>query len=185
MRRFHFSFPLILLVSLALLTFWLDRATLPRTTVSDDDFYLNPDYIVENISGIRMDHQRVVHRTFLAEKMLHYLNEDATYLEQVRFINTQPDSPVIRLRADQAKLYNSGENIYLTGNVAVLRGVENEDMLTMMTNSLHLIPGENLVKTDQSVTISRLNTTVKAIGMEFDNDTGMVQLLSRVRAVDH
>ncbi|MEK7844323.1 MAG: LPS export ABC transporter periplasmic protein LptC, partial [Pseudomonadota bacterium] len=57
--------------------------------------------------------------------------------------------------------------------------------ITLVTNFLHLIPDDDLVKTDQSVTISRFNTTINAIGLELNNHDGMIQLLSKVRAVNN
>ena len=54
----------------------------------------------------------------------------------------------------------------------------------MRTDTLHLIPDEDLAKTDKNVMISRLNTTIDATGLKLDNQTGMIELLSRVRATD-
>jgi lipopolysaccharide export system protein LptC len=185
-KHLHLSFPLVVFVTLILLTYWLDQATHPQTLITDDALYQNPDYIVKNISGIRKDHERGIHRAFFAETMTHYIDDDITQLEQTRFINTETSVPLIRVHANQAKLAGNGEDIYLTGDVTVLRGAdEDEDLLTMMTDYLHLIPHQNLVKTNQSVKISRLNTTINAIGLELDNNTGVIQLLSRVRAIDN
>ncbi len=184
-NRLHLSFPLILLIIIVLLTFWLDQAVQPAAITQDNEAYRHPDYIVENLSGIRMDHERVVSRTYSAEKMFHYLNEDITHLEKIHFMSTQPGKPLMRMIADRAELSGNGKDIYLTGNVTILRGSDDaKDKITMVTSFLHLIPDENIAKTGESVTISRSNTTIDAIGFELDNHTGMVQLLSRVRAVD-
>ncbi len=185
-KRLQLSFPLVVIVGLILLAYWLDQVTHPQALTANDAFDHSPDYIVKNISGIRKDHERDIHRAFLAEKMTHYINEDITRLEQTRFINTETSTPLIRVHADQAKLAGHGEDIYLTGDVTVKRGKDDDDdLLTMMTDYLHLIPDQNLVKTDRSVRISRLNTTINAIGLELDNNTGVIQLLSRVRAIDN
>jgi len=117
--------------------------------------------------------------------MFYYREEDVTQLERTSFINTEPNAPLMRLFAEQAKLVGDAENIYLTGGVTVLRGADDDkNLLTLITNSLHLIPDDNLVKTDQFVTVSRLSTTVNAIGLMLDNNTGMVELLSQVKAVN-
>ncbi len=181
----HLSLPLFIFVALIALTYWLDQTTLSQTLTPENALYQEPDYIVENISGIRQDYEQNIHRAFFAKTMKHYIDDDITQLEQVRFVNTETRAPLIRLHANQARLAGNGEDIYLTGDVTVLRGADtDEDLLTMMTNYLHLIPDQNLVKTDQSVRISRLNTTINAIGLELDNNTGVIQLLSQVRAMD-
>lgn len=184
-NRLHISFPLALLIFLALLTFWLDRITRPAEQIGEDNLYVNPDYIVEELSGIRMDHEREIQRKFTAKKLFHYLNEEVTQMEQVSFINIEPDKQLMQLHADKAEVKSKGRNIYLTGNVTVARGADDDKTkITLMTDFLHLIPDEDLVKTDQAVTISRLNTTIHSTGLEFNNRIGVIQLLSKVKAVN-
>lgn len=184
--RFHISFPLVLFIFLILLTFWLDQITRPPEQAKDDDLYRNPDYIVEDLSGIRVEYGRAIQQKFTADKLFHYLNENVTQMEHVGFVNTQPEKPLIRLQADRAEVRNKGENIFLTNNVTAIRGADDEaGKITLMTNFLHLIPGESLVKTDQSVTILRLHTTIHATGMELNNQSGIIQLLAQVKAVNN
>lgn len=185
-NRPHISFPLILFVVLVLLTIWLDRITRPPEHTKDGDLYRNPDYIVEDLSGSRMEYDQEIHRKFTARKLFHYLSENVTQMEQVSFINTQPAKPPIYLQADRAEVRNKGENIFLKENVTAIRGTDQEKgKITLMTHFLHLIPQQNLVTTDQPVTISRMNTTIRAIGLELNNETGIIQLIDQVRAVNH
>ncbi len=184
-NRLHISFPLIIFVSLILLTVWLDRITRPPEQAKHGSLYRNPDYIVEDLSGVRVEYEQAIHRKFTAHKLFHYLDENVTQMEHVSFVSTQPEKPLIRLQADRAEVRNKGENIYLIRNVTAIRGLDDErGKITLMTNFLHLIPEQSLVKTDQLVTISRMNTTIKAIGLELDNETGIIQLLTQVKAVN-
>jgi lipopolysaccharide export system protein LptC len=183
--RPYLKSPLILLVLLLALTFWLDRVTRPLNQNKGDDLNRNPDYIVENLSGIRVDYEREIERKFTAEKLFYYLDEKVTELEHVNFTNTEPEKPLMRLSADRAVVKSKGQDIYLMGNVTAARGADGEKgKITLMTSFLHLIPDESLIKTDQPVTISRFNTTINANGLEFNNRTGMIQLLSNVKAVN-
>ncbi len=183
-NRLRPSVLLIMLVLLALLTFWVTNAVVPTTINQGNGVHQKPDYIIENLSGIRANHESTVQRNFSAKKLLHYLESDVTHMESPYFINMEIQKPVMRVKADKARLLGEGENVYLTGNVKVLRGEDN-DKVTMMTSYLHLIPDENIAKTDKTVVFSRKNTTINAIGLELDNHTGIVQLLSRVRASDY
>lgn len=183
--RLHLKSPLIFLVLLIVLTFWLDRVTRPPEQVKDDDLNRFPDYIIEDLSGIRMDYAREIERKFTAEKLFYYLDEKVTELEHVNFTDTEPEQPLIRMLADRAVVKSKGQDIYLMGNVAAVRGMDGEkSKITLTTQFLHLIPDESLIKTDQPVTISRFRTTVNANGLEFNNRTGMIELLSNVRAVN-
>ncbi|HLP81009.1 MAG TPA: LPS export ABC transporter periplasmic protein LptC [Nitrosomonas sp.] len=184
-NRPHISFPLIVLVVLGLLTVWLDRVTHPPEHAKDGDLYHTPDYIVEDLSGIRMEYDREILRKFTAHKLFHYLSENVTQMEQVSFISTQPEKPPIHLQADRAEVTNKGENILLRDNVMAIRGTDQDKgKITLITDFLHLIPHQNLVTTNQPVTISRMNTTINGIGLELNNETGIIQLLQQVKAVN-
>lgn len=180
----NFFRPSVLLVLLALFTFWVTSAIVPTMTNLESGVHQEPDYIIENFSGVRTNHENTVQRVFSAKRLLHYLDGDVTYLENPYFINKESHKPVMRVKAAKARLSGNGENVYLIGDVTVLRG-EDSDKITMMTNYLHLIPDENIAKTDETVVFSRKNTTINAIGLELNNHTGIVQLLSRVRASDY
>ncbi|SNX59409.1 lipopolysaccharide export system protein LptC [Nitrosomonas ureae] len=182
----YISSPLIFFVILILLTFWLDVLTRPPEKNKNDNAYFNPDYIVEDLSGIRVDHNQGIQREFSAQKLRHYLEEKVTQLEQTNFISIDPGNPLMRLHADHAEIKNKGADIYLTGNVSAMRGVDDDkNKITLSTDFLYLIPDENLVKTDRAVTITKLNTVIHATGLEFNNRIGKIQLLSKVSAVNN
>lgn len=183
--RLSFSFPFIIIVVLASLLFGLNYVIVPPMTAQNDALFNQPDYIVENLSGIQMNHESAIQHVFSAEKMLHYLSDEITYLEGPYFISSEPGKPVMQLTSEKAELQESGANIYLTKDVTVLRGNdEDEDKITMVTSFLHLMPDDNIARTHKAVSIMMKNATMNAVGLELDNDTGILQLLSKVRAVE-
>jgi lipopolysaccharide export system protein LptC len=118
--------------------------------------------------------------------MLHYSDREATHLEQPYFTNIQPDKPIVQITADRAELLEEGKNIYLFGNVSVVRGEDvDKDKITMTTSFLHLVPDEDIARTDKAVTVVQKSSIINAVGMELNNRTGILQLFSRVRAVDN
>lgn len=177
--------PILLLIVLALLTFWLDQAIQQPRFREDNDQNHHPDYIIENLSGIQVKHDKAVQHIFSADTMTHFPGGDMIHLEQVSFASIQPDEPLVRIRADRAELLDGGHDIYLTGNVFLSRerGAD-EEKVTMASQFLHLIPDAEIARTDQSVTVTRMNTIVNAVGMELNNRTGDIQLKSRVKASD-
>lgn len=180
-----FSFPFILIAVLALLMFWMNYVVVSPMTAQDDGLFNHPDYILENLSGIQMDHESEIQHVFSAKKMLHYLDEEITYLEQPYFVSNEPEKPVMQVKAEKAELLKNGENIHLTENVTVSRGMDgDEDKITMVTSYLHLMPDDNIARTNKSVAIAMKNATMNAVGLELNNHTGVLQLLSKVRAVE-
>lgn len=179
------GFLLLLATLLAALLFWLNQsAQAPSPVQADGSRGAAPDYMIENFSAVRMDRDGVTRHLLSAKRMLHYPDDDTTDLEQPRFINAEPGKPVMRVDADQAKMTANGEDIYLTGNVKVLRGEGKGRKETVMTTSfLHLLPDDGIAKTDRPVVITEANAVIKAVGMEVSNRTQVTRLLSQVRVV--
>ena len=165
--------------------FWMNYVVVPPMIQQSSGLFDQPDYIIENLSGIQMNHEDTVERVFSAKKMLHYLDEEITYLEEPYFISTEPEKPVMQIKAGRAELLEYGENIHLTENVTVLRGVnDDEDKITMVTSYLHLVPGDNIARTNKAVAITTQNATMDAVGLELNNHTGVLKLLSRVKVAE-
>jgi len=177
------KFPIVLIILLAVFTFWLDKAVWPPSTGQDGDPRRDPDYVIENFSALSVNHSSGVHQTLSAKKMLHYLDNDTTYLHQPRLVNVKPGMPDTRVRADRAILSSNNDDVYLRGNVKVLRHDNGEGETTMVTSFLHIVPDDNIAKTDKPVTITEANTIINAVGMEFDDNTRIIRLLSEVKLV--
>lgn len=173
------------LVVLVVLTYWLDKMLQQPGVQLNGDLQQDVDYIIENLDGVQVDYPLAAHRLFAAQTLTHYPQGDITHLEQVNFASIEPDQPMVRVSADHAELTEGGKEIYLSGNVSVIRGEDSDrDKVTMLTTFLHLIPDDSIAKTDQPVVVTRMNSTVNAVGMVLNNQTGEIQLLSRVSARD-
>lgn len=183
-NRLFSRLPLVLLVLLAASAFWLNQSVRLPSSTQEESPRRTPDYMIENFSAVRMDQDGVTRHVLFAKKMLHYPDDGTTDLEQPRFINTEPGKPAVQVDADQAKMSGNGDDIYLTGNVKVLRSAgKGRGETIMTTDSLHLIPDDGIAKTDKPVVITEANATINAVGMEVSNRTQVTRLLSQVRVV--
>jgi lipopolysaccharide export system protein LptC len=173
---------LFILTLLAALLFWLNQTGRSPLSMQEDTSGRAADYIVENFSAIRTEGDGTGRYMLFGKKMVHYPDDDSSDLEQPRFIATEPGKPPVQLKADHARMLADGEDIYLSGNVVVVRNAGRARGETTMTTSLlHLIPRDDIAMTDKPVVISETNAVIRAIGMEMSNRTGVTQLLSRVR----
>lgn len=171
-----------MLALLVALLYWLNQSRPGPSRVQDDASDRTPDYVVENFSAIRMEDDGTGRHILLGKKMVHYPDDDSADLEQPRLITTEPGKPSVQLKADQAKMSANGEDIYLSGNVVVVRNAgKGRGETTMTTNILHLIPDDDIARTDEPVVISETNAVIRAVGMEMNNRSGITQLLSRVK----
>jgi lipopolysaccharide export system protein LptC len=139
---------------------------------------------VEDFSAIRTDENDAGYKMLLGKKMVHYPDDDSAELEQPRLITIEPGKPSVQLQADNAKMSAEGEDIYLSGNVVIVRNAGKGRGETILTTSLlHLIPDQDIARTDKPVEITETNATIRAIGMEMNNRTGHTELLSQVKVV--
>lgn len=185
MARRFFPRLAVWLTILILLTLWLDRVLQQPELQRNGDLQQRIDYIIEDLEGIQVNHALDINRFFSADRLIHYPEGDITELEQVGFISIEPDKPLLRMTSDQGELVEGGNDIFLTGNVSIIRGEDlDKDKVTMLTTFLHLIPDTDMAKTDRPVTVIRMNSVVNAVGLILNNQTGEILLQSRVNARD-
>lgn len=178
-------FPLLLLAALAALTFWLDRLVQPPATTQAAARH-DPDYVVDGLSAVRMAPDGTVKHSLHAEKMVHYPDDDTTHLRSPRFVSYATAKAPVTITAKQAMVSSEGENIYFHEDVLVKRApYAKRSELVMRTSYLHVIPDNNIAKTDRPVTITDANTTVQAVGLELNSETQVLRLLSNVKGIYH
>ena len=182
-ERLSSLFPLVLLVLLAALTYWLDRAVQspapPRETLLRHD----PDYIVDKLLATRMDVNGRVRDKLHAARLTHYPDDDSTELTRPRFMSFGYGAP-LAIVSNTALVSSNGGNIYFRGDVRATRApyAANSE-LVVTTQYLHLLPDDNIARTDQAVTIADASMTISAVGMELNNETRVLKLNATVRGV--
>jgi lipopolysaccharide export system protein LptC len=174
-------FPLALMLALALLTFWLDRAVREERQPPAERRH-EPDFIISNFTVTNYDRDGRVASTLTAQKMIHFPDDDSTVLDFPHVVQTKPDEPRMTLTADRGTLSQDAADVFLYDNVVLVREARNttpEQRLT--TTFLHLVRGRSLVRTDREVRIYQEDKELTGRGMEYDNETGQLFLRERVR----
>jgi lipopolysaccharide export system protein LptC len=175
-------FPLALLAVLAALTFWLDRIVQPRDGANSAAVRHDPDYIVDGLAAKRMDKLGRVKHTLVARRMTHYPDNDVTVLLEPSFVTYAEDRAPVTVTSRKARVSANGENVYFEDQVRVVRAPHgNQSELTVQTNYLHVIPDENVARTDKPVTIRNAGIVVSASGLELNSETRILKLEGRVR----
>ncbi len=179
-------FPLLLLAALAALTVWLNGFVQPPASARGGVVRHDPDYIVDGLSAVRMAADGRLKDTLFAEKMMHYPDDDSTHLQSPRFVSHATAQAPLTITAREALVSSEGENIYFQDNVLVKRApYADKSELVMRTSYLHVIPDNNTARTDRAVTITDANTVVTAVGLELNNETRVLKLLSKVKGTYH
>ena len=174
-------FPLVLMLALAGLTFWLERTVREEEGLHPSLRRHDPDYIVDNLTHTRFNVQGLVESTLAAAKMLHYPDDDSTDLIAPHVVQTKPNEPRVTLSADRGALSQDGEEVFLYDNVLIVReGGPERSETRMRTSFMHVVQSHSVIRTDRHVVITEENRLLSGRGMEYRNDTKELFLRERV-----
>jgi lipopolysaccharide export system protein LptC len=182
-NRVRYWLPLLPLLGVLGATYWLNQQVRPEPAKPDSSNRHDPDAIVENFSATTLNEQGMPSFIMAAKKLLHYPDDDTTTLEEPRITLLSTGQPAIHATAQQGTISSKGDEVFLRDNVEVLREAgAQRDQLEVQTEYLHIIPEQNLANTDRAVTIVDARNIVRATGMELNNNTRILKLLSQVRS---
>lgn len=174
--------PLVLAGMLAGLTFWLDRFVQGPARDLVGPSRHDPDYIVEKLSGVRIGDAGTASYALSALKLVHYPDDDSTLLTAPKFVSYGSPKATVTVTANQGVVSAKGDHVYFQDDVRVTRTAhEGTSELVMRTSFLHVIPDHHIARTDRTVTLSDEANTVTAEGLEMNNETRVIKLLSKVR----
>jgi lipopolysaccharide export system protein LptC len=176
-------FPLALMLSLALLTLWLEHAAhieeKPQALRRHD-----PDYLVTNFTTTTYNKSGEPEQVLAAARMVHFPDDDSTDLVEPRVLQAKPDQPRVTVRADRGLLSREGDEIFLYDNVVLVREADAQTPEgTLTTSFLHILRDRGLVRTDRVVHFEEPGRTLTGRGMEYHIDTRELTLSDDVKGV--
>ena len=184
-ERLSNLFPLALMALLAALTYWLDRVVQGPAASPNALLRHDPDYMVDKLLATRMDTKGRIKNTLHSVRLVHFPDDDTTELESPRFMSYAKASPVT-ITSRTGLVSSNGENVYFRDQVRVVRAPYGEKSeLVLDTEYLHVMPDDNIAKTDRAVTITDANMVINAVGMEMDNETHVLKLNAQVKGAYH
>lgn len=170
------------MLSLALLTFWLDHQVRVDEGAHPSLRRHDPDYLIDNFTTTTYTRDGKVETVLSAAKMVHFPDDDSTDLTGPRVVQAKPEQPRYTARADRGKVSREGDEIFLYDNVVLVREADElrpEGRLT--TSFLHILRDRNLVRTDRDVVFEEPGRWLKGKGMEYFNATSELFLHADVR----
>ncbi len=175
--------PLILLALLATMSFWLDRKVQPPAHRPDGSTRHDPDFIVEGFSAVKMNPDGTRRYALAAKRMVHFPDDNSTQLELPRLVYFDYQRAPVTIRSETAEAVQGGDDVFFRGDVQIIRSAYASNAeLGVFTSFLHVIPDKDLAKTDKPVRMVEGNSTASSVGLEFNNVTREIKLLSEVKA---
>jgi lipopolysaccharide export system protein LptC len=174
-------FPLLLMLALAALTFWLELV-LHEEEPHQAPRRHDPDYVVDRLLHTRFNAQGTAESTLAAERMLHYPDDDSTELLAPRLVQTRANQPRVTVTAERATLSRDGEELFLYDNVLVVREASaGRPEARMRTSFLQMARAQSVLRTDADVVITEGDRVLSGRGMEYNYDSWQFSLHERVR----
>ena len=178
--RANTLFPLMLLIGLAGMSLWLERAVQDEgrgQRVERND----PDFIVENFTATSMNETGKPVSTLTARRMSHYPVDQSSELEKPHLVQLRDNGTELHISADRGKVSGSGEEVRLYGNVVVYREATAErPELRMETRYLQVFPEQDLARTPEHVVITQGRSRLTGTGFEVNSRTEEFVLKSNV-----
>jgi lipopolysaccharide export system protein LptC len=177
-------FPLALLILLALLTFWINRAVQPPLPKLDGSSRHDPDYIMSNFVTTQTDVNGDLRYKLAAIEMRHFPDDDTTELQRPHYTQFAVGKPYTEVQGQRGFVSSDGEEVRVFDNVKVTRqAFADKGEMTVETDYLNIRPNEELVTTDRPVIIRQApKTVIYATGMVYEKKQKTVTLLNKVRA---
>ncbi|MDD5249605.1 MAG: LPS export ABC transporter periplasmic protein LptC [Rhodocyclaceae bacterium] len=171
-------FPIAVMALLAAGAFWLDRATQVADGGRDGRHRHDPDYIVDNFNVRRFDESGKLQHLLVAQKMLHYPDDDSTEVIAPRL--TYYHTPPVHIFSNTAWLDKDGKHVRLDGDVRVVRdGRDGNPPTEIATSVLYAVPDDDFAHTDAPVVITQGQTVMRGSGMESNNKSQISILYGR------
>ncbi len=175
--------PLILLALLASMSFWLDHKVQPQARRPDGSTRHDPDFMIEGFSAVKMNPDGTRRYALAAKNLIHYPDDNSTELTLPRLVYFDYERAPVTVRSETAESMQGGDNVYFHGNVQIIRSAFGTNAeLGIFTSYLHVIPDKDLAKTDKPVRMVEGPSTANSVGLEFNNATHEIKLLSEVKA---
>lgn len=174
--------PLAALGLLVALTLWLNQLVQPPSARADGSRRHDPDLMVENFNARKLGENGAVMYTLAARKMVHYPDDDSALLESLRLEAYEPRQPRMTITADNGRLEQGGERVWIEGNVVVLREADTKNEgARLTTEKLLVLPDEGIARGPVAVTLESASGRAHAAAFELNNRT-RVLTLDKVRA---
>jgi lipopolysaccharide export system protein LptC len=121
--------------------------------------------------------------SLVAKRMVHFPDDNSTKLDLPRLVYFDYERAPVTIRSETAEVMQGGDDVFFHGDVQIIRSAYASNAeLGVFTSFLHVIPDKDLAQTDKPVRIVEGSSTASSVGLEFNNATREIKLLSEVKA---
>ena len=175
--------PLVLLMFLAGVSFWLSYTVQNSATVNkrhDND----PETIVENFEAVRTDPQGRIKERLSARKLTLFSGRKLSELDAPRLMQITPGAANMTAVSERATISHDSKEVIMQNNVRITRAATTENSaLTFTTQRLLVYPDRDLLRAPGSVSVQGAGLNLRAARMEVQSKRRIIKLSGRVKAL--
>jgi lipopolysaccharide export system protein LptC len=174
--------PLLILSSLAALTYWLAESAYSPQSRADERPRHDPDASAENFVVLRFDANGDLRYRLEADETQHFPDDDSYHVRMPRLISYRPQSPMVTLSSKSAIITEQGKRVLLQEDVVLARPpFAGRPALTARTPELVVLPDEGRAFNQHLVRITQGENWLSGVGLQMDNNRATFTLQSNVR----
>jgi len=140
-----------------------------------------PDYFLLQATSMQYDDSGHLSSKISGQRFAHIAEFSTTDIDAPSFQFFRPNNIAWFGRAESGTVIDSGAQINLDGKVFITNGPAPENPLSLVTESLRILPQQNLVTGHQKITIQGNQSQLQSNGFKLQMDTQILTLLSQVR----
>lgn len=174
--------PLLPVVGILAMTYWLDQQVKPIPATPDPRLQHSADAIVDNMRAVTLNQQGTPHIILTTKQLVHYADDDSTTLDTPDITAISPLRANIHMTAARGTLSSKGDVVELIDHAQITRAAyANQSELVVQSDYIKAIPDREFAQTDRPVTITDADHHVSAVGLEMNNRSQTLKLLSQVK----
>ncbi|MDQ1316123.1 MAG: lipopolysaccharide export system protein LptC [Pseudomonadota bacterium] len=174
--------PLAMLLLLAGLSFWIERAVQAPANGSQAA-KTDPEGIMENFDALRTDAAGNPQYRLTAKRLRHYSGSKLTEMESPRFARLDEEAGEVSAVSQHATVSPEGDEVNLRGDVSVVRAARpGQSAMTLRTEQLIVFPERDLLRSPGAVSLRDDTLDLRAGAMEYNTRQRVIKLTGRVHA---
>lgn len=175
-------FPVLLVLLLAALSYWLAIVAAPRDEDQSGQFRHDPDAYTKNFTVMTFNEQGIKRDVLSGSYAEHYPDDESTMIQKPRLTRSNESNvPASTLRANVAYINSDQSEIDLQGDVVGNRPAYGDrKSITFLTSQITVFPDEERAETAHRVKIYEGKSWMAGTGFDVDNVTQTYNFHSNV-----
>ena len=176
-------FALLLIVIIALITFWLKAEVEKELLIKNKNNASGPEFYLKNFNSVQTKKNGSVKFIIKAKNMEEFNYAEYAILKKPRFTRYKNSKPHSFIKSNNGKVISGGDEYLFTDNVILTRiKTKKKREMRLFTDELDILPNIDIILTKKPVKIiQEPNIEIYGIGMKYDNKEGIIKLLSSVK----